>query len=600
MKQGFVLFGLREKCGCTTNAIHIARYFAGGGYSVALIESAAIKSPSLKDYTEGDTVPYEKDGVAIYPTWDKEVPDADIIVFDLGAVSIAKILRMPRDNFEFILCANADEDTLFDLSESLTDEVRKLNLLVLLKECGDVWVAKFKALNYRTFKIGYSNTTCPPVLADNLVQICHFAGILPPDINYDLKEWVPAAKAGLPKKSLFSVRNRKKTTDNEKTEDIITEDDMPKPSLDEDGLRYDEDGLPIPEEIEFSGLKAHERDKDLVNKPEKVYASREEFEKEYAYKRVETSEKADVKDILKNTLDSAAGVSKSILMGITRFAGKVIPDKNPEENSDENEPGGFEAEEKEGHIGPERKKEENKSEDKEAGIKGLLGRIAKPINGSQADQDSGAETGKKAADIVLSGENTALTGTGSNIKEKEPRSKLKFIGHLTVFVTALKHGAGSSHVAGIIGSALSGPNNSVCFVHKKGTEYPNNKNMCEYTDTEFEEPYNMAKTIIFDLGCLGELTRNELVEMQRADIKVLVCGSGESDFQALARFIHKAGTAAGKWIYVFNLVPGRKKRNMIKDLMQEYDYIIVQMCDYDEVPKDIADMWNRQIKKKLK
>lgn len=78
MKQGFVLFGLREKCGCTTNAIHIARYFAGGGYSVALIESAAIKSPSLKDYTEGDTVPYEKDGVAIYPTWDKEVPDADI------------------------------------------------------------------------------------------------------------------------------------------------------------------------------------------------------------------------------------------------------------------------------------------------------------------------------------------------------------------------------------------------------------------------------------------------------------------------------------------------------------------------------------------
>ena len=58
MKQGFVLFGLRENSGCTTNAIHIARYFASGGYSVALVESANIKSPCLRDYVEGEKIPY--------------------------------------------------------------------------------------------------------------------------------------------------------------------------------------------------------------------------------------------------------------------------------------------------------------------------------------------------------------------------------------------------------------------------------------------------------------------------------------------------------------------------------------------------------------
>jgi hypothetical protein len=254
------------------------------------------------------------------------------------------------------------------------------------------------------------------------------------------------------------------------------------------------------------------------------------------------------------------------------------------------------------HVQKKKRKAEDKaSKSNKSGVKDLFGRILKPFKEPKEDQGYfNIKLDKETVDMVLSEENTAITKKTNTVKGKDTRNKLKFVGHLTVFVTALKHGAGSSQVAGIIGSALVASNNNVCFVHKKGTEYPNKKNMCEYTDAEFEEPYNMAKTIIIDRGCLGELTRKELVEMQRSDIKVLTCGSSENDFQALARFIHKAGTAADKWLYVFNLVPGKKKRESIKELMQEYDYIFLQMCDYDEIPKDTLEIWNKQIKKKLK
>ena len=603
MKQGFVLFGLRDNSGCTTNAIHIARYFASGGYSVALVESANIKSPCLRDYVEGEKIPYEKDGVTIYPTWDQEVPDTDIMVYDMGAISIAKALRITKHNFEFIICANADEDTLFDLSEALINEARQLNPLVLLKECGDMWVAKFKAINFRTFKVGYSTTTCPTVLADNLIQVCHFGGILPPDINYDLEAWSSTINTEPSKKVLFGGRNKKKAIPEEKLEDIIIDAMIPDISLGDEGLRYDEDGLPIPEEIEYSGIKAHARDKSLKKKPDKIYTSQKEFETEQGCNKAEESDKTDVKEKLKNTIDSAADVSKTILTGISRFAKKVMPEKILDnKKSEETEVTLTEEDHK---VQKYQQKKEESTEDKaskssESGVKYLYGKVANPFKGGEEDPGYlNIKIDRETVDMILSEENTAVAETNYT-KEKDSQSKIKFVGHLTVFVTALKHGAGSSHVAGIIGSALVASNNIVCFVHKKGTEYPNNKNMCEYIDTNFEESYNIAKTIVIDRGCLGELTRNELVEMQRADIKVLVCGSSESDFQALARFIHKAGTASGKWLYVFNHVSSKKKRDLIKDLMQEYDYIFLQMCDYDEAPKDILDMWNKQIKKKLK
>lgn len=604
MKQGFVLFGLRDNSGCTTNAIHIARYFASGGYSVALVESANIKSPCLRDYIEGDKIPYEKDGVTIYPTWDQDVPEEDIMIYDMGAISIAKALRMPKHNFEFIICANADEDTLFDLSESLIDEARQLNTLVLLKECGDVWVTKFKAINFKTFKVGYSRTTCPTVLVDNLIQTCHFAGILPPDINYDLKAWSSTINTEPSKKILFGSKSKKKVIPDEKFEDIIIDDMIPDLSLEDEGLRYDEDGLPIPEEIEYSGVKAHARDKSLKKKPEKVYSSQQEFDTEQGFKKTEESSKIESKEKLKNALDSATDVSKTIFKGISRFAKKVMPEKKLDiRKSEETEVTLTE----EGHKNPSHQHKKNKDvEDKESksnesGVRDLFGKITKPFKSEEEDPGYlNIKIDKETVDMILSEENTVVTDMNNSTKEKDTQSKLKFVGHLTVFVTALKHGAGSSHVAGIIGSTLVASNNKVCFVHKKETEYPNKKNMCEYTETDFEEPYNMAKTIIIDRGCLGELTRKELVEMQRSDIKILVCGSNESDYQALARFIHKAGTAANNWIYVFNHVSSKKKRVVIKDLMQEYDYIFLQTCDYDEAPKDILDMWNKQIKKKLK
>ena len=605
MKIGFVLFGMRDNSGCTTNAIHIARYFASGGYSVALIEPTTIKSPCLRDYVEGDQIPYEKDGVTIYPTWEQEVPDADIMIYDMGAISIAKALRMPRDKFEFILCANADEDTFFDLSESLTEEAKKLFPLLLLKECGDVWVSKFKTINSKTFKIGYSRTTCPTPLADNLIQICHFAGILPPDINYDLKDWLSTIKTEPSKKFLFGSINKKKVTHEEKSEDIMIDDIIPDISSEDEGLRYDEDGLPIPEEIEYSGIKAHERDNSLKKKPDKVYASQEELEiEQQRYKESENLEKPDAKEILKNTLDNASDVSKSFIKSISCFAKKVVLEKklNNKKSEEKKIPKIDESNKDPKHdqnISESAKDKSSKSN--EASVKSLFDKIAKPFKGTEEEPSYlNIKIDKEMVDIILSEEDVSITEATNNVKKKDTQSKLKFVGYLTVFVTALKHGAGSSHVAGIIGSALVGSNNSVCFVHKKGTEYPSQKNMCEYLDTDFEMPYDMAKTIIIDRGCLGELTRKELVEMQRSDIKVLVCGSNECDFQALARFIHKAGGAASKWIYVFNFVPSKKKRNIIKDLMQEYDYIFLEMCDYDELPKTVLDMWNKQIKKKLK
>lgn len=620
MKLGFIIFGLRENSGCTTNAIHVARYFASGGYSVALVEPANSKSPCLRDFIEeGKEIPCEKDGVTLYPTWDQDTPDAEIVVYDMGATSIAQILKVKQMGFETIICANADDDTLYDLHEVLTDEIRLLlNPLILLKECGDARVNDFKKINFKTYKVSLSKTVCPSVISDNLRQICHFANVTPPEINYDLNEWSSMIKIE-PAKRQFPIGSKKRNiTPEEKSEDVIIDEVIPDLSADDEGIMYDEDGLPIPipsDEIEYSGIKIHERDKALKNKPDKVYESQEDYEKEFQkYTSVKGGNQDDVssREVLKNTVDSAADVGRTAGKKIADFAKKiklpsipaiVLPSSEKKKNKISFDDAYNEDDElplPDSDESADQQFAEASSDNRKKN--GILDAIVKPFTGTASSNNtdySALPVDNEMVDLILK-EETAIATTETVSKEKEKVSKLKFAGHLSIFITALKHGAGSSHIAGSIGSTLAASNNHVCFIHRKDVEYPEGKYMSEYTGTEFEQAYHMAKTLIIDRGCLGELSREEMVEMQRADVKILVCGSSESDFQMLARFIHKCGSAAKEWIYVFNLVAGKKKKNQIKDLMREYDYIFLSTHDYDEIPKEVSEMWNKKIRQKTK
>lgn len=620
MTLGFVIFGIKDNSGSTTNAIHVARYFASGGLSTALVEPASIKSPCLRDYTEGNDIPYIKDDVLIYPLWEGETPDSEIVVYDMGTIGPSQVLKFNRENetqnYKYFLCydpAAEDEYDLQDFLSRIPDEI-KPKLTILLKECGEQKLQLIKKLHFKSYKIGYSKTICPDVLSDILTGICNFNGIIPPSINYDLDDWFSSINTRIEKKSFFGFRRKKKEIPN--SDEAPTEDAVAIPDLSVDTFMFDEDGLPIPAEEEFKGLTIHERDPDLKSKPDLKYDSSEDYERSFELKRKEAEAvNASGSEIISNTIDGIKDAGGIAVNGIFDIL-KKIKKKKPEDDDETNQKApdvkvdtGNIVDTEQTHETHEEEKSDSTLDTTETGApkeKPNSGTAKKLFSFMNKIQDGLRQRAKEELDDSGSAfdidayTDVQLPTEAPKPAEKEKKSKLKFAGHLTVFVTALKHGAGCSHVAASIGASLAGSNNTVCFVHDKKTESPEGKYLSAYTDRDYGQAYSLGRTVIFDLGCLGELTREAMERIQMADVRVLVCGSSENDISALARFIRKSEESAKEWLYVFNLTSGKRKRDRIDELMQEYDHIFLKSHDYEELPKDVIETWSKQIRKKIK
>lgn len=175
-----------------------------------------------------------------------------------------------------------------------------------------------------------------------------------------------------------------------------------------------------------------------------------------------------------------------------------------------------------------------------------------------------------------------------------------YLGHITVFVTSLRHGCGSSYVAGSIASYFTSTGATACLCHKPGTNFPEDRYMIEYTGGAPYDDAFRAKAVVFDRGTFPELGRAELSELKKADMKLLVSNDDERDIERLATFIHKMEDAASGWLYVFNLPKSRKSRKHIEELMQDYRIVFLPLHDYGALPKDVQSLWAKEAKRAQK
>lgn len=169
-------------------------------------------------------------------------------------------------------------------------------------------------------------------------------------------------------------------------------------------------------------------------------------------------------------------------------------------------------------------------------------------------------------------------------KKLRRKKKVVHTGHISVFVTELRHSCGASYVANSIASAMTDIyNNDVYMDHTVGDPMPDNY-MVKEIESE-EDRFNAYKSglIVFDKGVFTELGTSAKEDLLRSDVNIMVCSADEDGLKRLSMFIQSHEDTADKWVYAFNHVLDSQKRTLNK-AMSGFNYIIIPTHDNAEVP----------------
>jgi hypothetical protein len=185
-------------------------------------------------------------------------------------------------------------------------------------------------------------------------------------------------------------------------------------------------------------------------------------------------------------------------------------------------------------------------------------------------------------------------------KKKQTANQV-LCGKETIFVTGLKHGCGCSHTGiSFAKYILNAYSENICICHKKGAYDLEEENITEYTkDTDYDNIFSTNRFIIYDCGILGELNQEQLIELKRCNIKIMVCNGDEKYLGNLAKFIRQLGKSSGEWIFAFNLVTSREKETMIRRIMEGYKICFIPLHDSEDPPRKIGKLWESVLKRNL-
>lgn len=174
-------------------------------------------------------------------------------------------------------------------------------------------------------------------------------------------------------------------------------------------------------------------------------------------------------------------------------------------------------------------------------------------------------------------------------------------GKETIFITGLKHGCGCSHTGlSFAKHIVSAYEENICICHRKGAYDLEDEDITEYTkDTDYDSVFGTNRFIIYDCGILGELNADQLVELKRCNIKIMVCNGDEKYLGNLSNFIRKLGNTSNEWIFAFNLVTSREKEIMIHRIMDGYKICFIPLHDCESMPKKISKLWDSVLKRNL-
>lgn len=174
-------------------------------------------------------------------------------------------------------------------------------------------------------------------------------------------------------------------------------------------------------------------------------------------------------------------------------------------------------------------------------------------------------------------------------------------GKETIFITGLKHGCGCSHTGLSFAKYISGAYaENICICHKKGAYDLEDEGIAEYTkDTDYGSVFSNNRFIVYDCGILGELNEDQLLELKRCNIKIMVCNGDEKYLGNLSKFIRSLGNLSAEWIFAFNLVTSREKEIMIRRIMEGYKICFIPLHDSDNPSKKTSKIWDSILKRNL-
>lgn len=163
-----------------------------------------------------------------------------------------------------------------------------------------------------------------------------------------------------------------------------------------------------------------------------------------------------------------------------------------------------------------------------------------------------------------------------------------------IFVTSLKHGTGATHFSIGAANELSF-HGKVCVVHPEASYMENEL----YEDIEFSTQMTGLRKLhkgrdylLYDCGCVEQLSEELKEEMKYATYKILMCFSDDDYLEKLAKFVQILGEVAQEWIFIFNVVP-KEKISQIERVMNFYDTIYLPIYDLDSTPKAIKKMYQK-------
>ncbi len=183
-------------------------------------------------------------------------------------------------------------------------------------------------------------------------------------------------------------------------------------------------------------------------------------------------------------------------------------------------------------------------------------------------------------------------GQDKGRNEKAPsKGKVTYRGTGTIYVTSLKHGNGCSYFSLILANFLTEYKGAkTSLVQANGITVKNlisDKIDVFYYPCDLERVYSQNYDfIVRDGGVLDELEEEEEKDLNRADIKIMMCWPDEDYLRKLAFFIQNQSVLSN-WYFMFNMVPATKK-SQNASIMEDYSTFFLPCIEVTDLDKKLV------------
>lgn len=163
---------------------------------------------------------------------------------------------------------------------------------------------------------------------------------------------------------------------------------------------------------------------------------------------------------------------------------------------------------------------------------------------------------------------------------------------IPISLVSLVEGGGCSHLSEVILRYIKiKTNENICII--SNSNFDEDINRYSYSNQNYDL-YSEYKYIIYDFGNMDKLDSQQLNELWRSEIKIMVSSINDNFIDKLEEFIEKEEKShkGVKWKFLFNLVP-ENKIEKVDELMEDYEYYCLPSLDKKDIDKNTMKIFDR-------